>query len=460
MKIRICNRLIISQPTSDVWDYCKNHLILNNPDYYKKERMGKWTGNTPEHIYLYEVMGDELWLPFGCLQDVWEIHPVKADYMYEIQPIWALKYESGINLYPYQEKAVQGALKWKNGVLVMPCGSGKTQCGLEIIARVGGRALWLTHTQDLLNQSRDRASAVFDNVGLGTITAGKVNLGTHITFATVQTMAKLDLSQYKDMFDVVIVDEAQHAAGSPTRVTQFYKVISRLSARYKIGLTATPKRADGLQKSMFKLLGHKIHEVTREEVAQNTCPIKVRMEETGYEPDYNAVLQGDGTIDYNKLIDAMIHDEERLSYVMGVAFDVDGPAIILANRVEYLERINWNLNIVKKSVCLSGKGQSKKVKEERRAALEALNNGELDYICATYQLAAEGLDVPNLRYVVFATPEKDSTTIEQATGRVGRKADEKSYGTVIDFVDDFGMYKGWWKKRLSVYKRIGCDIIE
>ena len=456
MKIRVTNRLIISDPTSAIELYCEKELVLDNPDYYKRNRMGKYTGNIPSKIWLYEQQGNELWLPFGCLQDVWNIHPVKSDYIYEIQPVWALEYESGINLYPYQQKAVEGAIKGKNGVLVMPCGSGKTQCGLEIIARIGGRALWLTHTQDLLNQSRDRANAVLDNVGLGTITAGKVNIGSHITFATVQTMAKLDLSEYKDKFDVIIVDEAQHAAGTPTKVTQFYKVISRLSARYKIGLTATPKRGDGLQKSMFKLLGRKLHEVTREEVAENTCSIKVRIEETGYEPDYNAVLQGDGTIDYNKLIDAMIHDEERLKYVMDMALNVDGPTMILANRVEYLERINSNLD---KSVCLSGKGQSKKAKEERKTALAALNKGELDYICATYQLAAEGLDVPNLRYVIFATPEQNETTVIQAAGRVGRKADGKEYGTVVDLVDNFGMYYGWAKKRISYYNKIGAEVI-
>ena len=456
MRIRVTNRLIISDPTTAIELYCKKELILDNPDYYKRNRMGKYTGNIPSKIWLYEQQGRELWLPFGCLQDVWNIYPVKDDYIYEIQPILALKYESGINLYPYQEKAVESAIRGKNGVLVMPCGSGKTQCGLEIIARIGGRALWLTHTQDLLNQSRDRARAVFDNVGLGTITAGKVNIGSHITFATVQTMAKLDLSEYRDKFDVIIVDEAQHAAGSPTKVTQFYKVISRLSARYKIGLTATPKRGDGLQKSMFKLLGRKLYEVTREEVAENTCSIKVRIEETGYEPDYNAVLQGDGTIDYNKLIDTMIHDEERLSYVMDVVLNVDGPTMILANRVEYLERINSNLD---KSVCLSGKGQSKKAKEERKTALEALNKGELDYICATYQLAAEGLDVPNLRYVIFATPEQNETTVIQAAGRVGRKANGKEYGTVVDLVDNFGMYYGWAKKRIGYYNKIGAEVI-
>lgn len=42
----------------------------------------------------------------------------------------------------------------------------------------------------------------------------------------------------------------------------------------------------------------------------------------------------------------------------------------------------------------------------------------------------------------------------QAAGRVGRKADGKEFGTVVDFVDNFGMYKGWQKKRISYYKKL------
>lgn len=461
MKVRISNRLIISEPTIEVQQYCERKLVLSNPDYYKKERMGKWTGNTPKWLCLYEVMGDDLWLPFGCIKDIWALHPIKADYSFEICPIRHVEYESNINLYPYQEEAVTKAIKAKNGVFVMPCGSGKTQCGLEIISRIGGRALWLTHTQDLLNQSKARAESVLKQDGYGTITAGKVNVGTHITFATVQTLAKLDLSEFRDYWDIIIVDEAQHCAGTPTKVTQFYKAVSQLSARYKIGLTATPKRADGLQDAMFALLGGKIHEVTREEVAHTTCLVKVLPIETGWTPEYDAVLMGDGTIDYNRLIDAMIHDRERYELIFNqIRRFIDG-VLVLANRVEYLKQLCDDYNTYcGKAVCLSGQGQSKKAKAERKAALEALNNGDIDCIFCTYSLAAEGLDVPNLRYVVFATPEKNDVTVTQATGRVGRKAEGKEYGTVIDFVDDFGMYKGFYKERLKVYKKLNCDIIE
>jgi superfamily II DNA or RNA helicase len=258
----------------------------------------------------------------------------------------------------------------------------------------------------------------------------------------------------------VLVHNCQHCCGSPTRVTQFYKVLSNLSAKYKYGLTATPKRADGLEKSMFALLGPKIHEVPREEVADTTCPVKVSVIPTGWYPDYDCVLMGDGTIDYNKVIDNMIHDDERYKVVFQEIARLNEPTIVLANRVEYLQRLCESARLFGKRVrCLSGMGQSKKAKEERKQALEALNNGELDCIFCTYSLAAEGLDIPNLRYVVFATPEKDPTRIQQASGRVGRKAPDKDCGIVIDFVDAFGMYKSWEKKREAVYKKLGYDII-
>ena len=462
--IDIQNKLIVhrSDPIyAQVKQYCHDHLFLDNPDYIKKERLGKWTGNTPKYIWLFEKIGDDIALPFGCFRDVWHMLPDKNAYKPEILPAERLQYDSGISLYPYQEQAVSEALRAKFGVLVMPCGSGKTQCGLEIIARLGVRTLWLTHTHDLLTQSMDRAKSCLNLPAgaLGTITAGKVSIGTHITFATVQTLSKLDLSAYRDTWGCVIVDEAQHCAGSPTRVSQFYKVVSSLACYHKYGLTATPKRADGLQASMFALLGPKIHEITREQVAQNTCPIKVRAVETGYMPEYDAITQGDGTIDYNKLIDNMIEDDVRFGKIMSVinAIPHANPTIVLANRVKYLE--DMRINYEKTGICLSGKGQSKKAKEERKQALSALNNGEIDCIFATYQLAAEGLDVPNLRYVVFATPEQNETTVIQAAGRVGRKAEGKDFGTVIDFLDDFGMYRGWYSKRLRYYKKIGAEIL-
>ena len=460
MYFRVGNKVRAYDPTPELQEWCNKNLVLRNPDYDKKVRMGLWTGGTPEKFYLYERDGGELVLPFGCVADLMAEFagcPFKSS----IKPVERFYCKSNISLYPYQEKAVNEALRARNGVLVMPCGSGKTQTALEIIARLGIKTLWLTHTQDLLNQSLNRAKSVLTcvNSSYGTITGGKVNIGSGITFATVQTMAKLDLTQYKDTFGCVIVDECHKAVGSPTKVMQFYKVLSNLSCRYKFGLTATPKRADGMQRAMFALIGNIIHEVSREEVADTTCPVEVQFVDTEYMPDINVVLAGDGTLNYASLVDDMIRNRKRFDMVVKELLQLDGPTIVLGNRVAYLKEITDRLRKAGRSaVCLSAVGASKAAKAVRKEALRQLNDGERDFVLATYQLAKEGLDVPNLRYVVFATPEKDETTVMQAAGRVGRKADEKRKGVVIDFVDDFGMLQGWKKKRVRVYKKLGYEI--
>lgn len=461
MKIVVNEKINIFEPTQQIKDWCRDNLVIDNPEYYRLERMGKWTGNTPQTIKLYEYhntyIDQILLLPFGCISDIWKMHPIIDDWTIGIKPIEKIGYNSKINLYGYQEQAVQAVLKKKNGILVMPCGAGKTQTGLEIISRIGGKALWLTHTQDLLNQSKKRAESVLEIDGtFGTITAGKADVGTHITFATVQTLSKLDLSEYCNEFDVIVVDECQHCAGTPQRVTQFYKVMASLSARYKIGLTATPKRADGLEKTMFALLGDVIHTVSRDDVSHTTCPIKVKKIYTGFQIDTDDFTDDNGVLKYNEIVDCLTEDTDRMQFVADTVNRYrDGEMMILANRVAYLQRLSEKLNC--KSICLSGMGNSIKDKEERKQVLKKLNDGEIDCVLATYQLAKEGLDVPNLKYVVFATPEKDETTVIQSAGRVGRKADGKTHGTVLDFVDDVGMYLGWGRKRDGYYRKINAE---
>ena len=447
------NRIRVLDPTDEMYKWAHKNLVIDNPEYFKKLRMNKWLGDTPEYIYLYETVGSELWLPFGTITDFYRQFHDDCVLKNAISEKRHVQYDSNIELYDYQDQVVNIAMGKRNGVIVMPCGSGKTQAALEIVSKIGGRCLWLTHTYDLLNQSMSRAKSVLTtDARYGKITAGKADIGEGITFATVQTLSKLDLSQYKSVWDVIIVDECQHCCGSPTRVTQFYKVVNSLSARYKFGLTATPKRSDGLEKAMFALLGGVICRITKDQVADTTCPVKVETVQTGYIPDYNAVLLGDGTIDYSRLVDDMIHDPERFELVREKIESLDGSAIVLANRVDYLRRLHEAYS--GRSICLSLLGQSKKAKEERKSALRQLEEGEMDCIFATYQLAKEGLDVPSLKYVVFATPERDETTVVQSVGRVGRKAEGKDHGTVVDFVDNFGMFKGWAKKRAGYYKKL------
>ena len=470
MRILVNNKIKIENYTQEVLDYCKETLVLSNPEYYKKEAQGRWTGNTQKEFVLYERVGNDLLLPFGCFRELWKRFANRCEWVNCIHDKTAVNYGSHINLYPYQESAVNRLLLAKNGILVSPCGSGKTQMALELIARIGGKALWLTHTGELLTQSMDRAKACFDLPlhGYGTITAGKVNIGSAITFATVQTMCNIDLKEYAREWDVVIVDECHKAIGTPTKIMQFYKVLSNLQARYKIGVTATPKRADGLERCMTALLGNIEHTIPKEEVKKFTCHVRVWKRETEYKPNLDVVLAGDGTIIYSSLINDLIQDEARNEHI---AIDITlciksgkEKILVLSDRVEHLSKLkellskDWWLNgKVKQLMALSN---SKKAREERRQVLKDLNDGKINVVLATYSLAKEGLDVPNLNYVVFASPQKDETTVTQSAGRVGRKAEGKEYGVVIDYVDsNFGMLAGFSKKRNSVYKKLEYEIM-
>lgn len=470
MRILISNKIKIENYTEEAMQYCRENLILPNPEFYKLEKQGRWTGNTQREFVLFERNGHDLLLPFGCLKDLWRLFGGKIDFKPLFIPVEPRNYNSSINLYSYQETAVKRLISAKNGVLVSVCGSGKTQMALETIARIGGKALWLTHTGELLTQSLDRAKSCFDlpKEAYGTITAGKVNIGTHITFATVQTMRELDLRQYVKEWDVVMVDECHKAIGTPTKVMQFYKVLSNLSARYKYGVTATPNRADGLQRCMFALLGDIMHTIPKEEVKQYTCPVKVRKVETHYTPNLDFVLASDGTIVYSDLINDLTENNERNEKITSDIQDLikDKPnarILILSDRVAHLTKLKALLcqNIAETQVKqLMALSNSKKQREARRQVLKDLNDGKINVVLATYALAKEGLDVPKLDYVVFASPQKDPTTVEQSAGRVGRKADGKDFGTVIDYTDNsFGMLAGFSRKRNSVYKKLEYEVI-
>ena len=70
MQVKIGSRIRITDPTDEIMDWCRDNLILANPEYAKKLRMHFWVGNTPSHLFLFEMDGNDLLIPFGCLRDI------------------------------------------------------------------------------------------------------------------------------------------------------------------------------------------------------------------------------------------------------------------------------------------------------------------------------------------------------------------------------------------------------
>jgi len=442
MKIIVSNDIRIVNPTHSIIAYCDNSLTLPNPDYIMANRMGRWVGKMEKSIKLYSKVGDELILPFGTLKNVWKL-AFGADFENKIHDFIGNNLVGNIKLYDYQENALNDLKSGKNGVLEAPCGSGKTQIGLALIKSIGGRALWITHTKKLLEQSMDRAKQYYKG-DFGTITEGKVSIGKDITFATIQTMSNIDTEIYKNAFDIVVVDEAHHCVGSPTKVMQFYKVITNINARYKYGLSATLSRSDNLISCVYAILGVKLHTITQSEVGNKI--IKAEHKRIEFDKQYNVLDYSnyDGTLDYAKLLTMLSDDNDRNNFIVSKIVELNKMGkkqLVLCSRLSQIDKLYDKLNEYNVSKITG------KVKEKDR------NYENCDIILATYSLAKEGLDIVKLDVVHFSTPQKDQAIVKQSAGRVERNYEGKKTPMIYDYVDtDISYCEVCYKKRKNILK--------
>lgn len=454
MKIIVSNNIRIVEPDEKIKDYAETNLVIKNPQYEQLQRLGKWTGNTSQYLAWYEIDGKDLILPFGCLQDLFKMYFAEI-FENRIIVDKKLTYKSNIKLFDYQEKVVTKAINAKNGIIVMPAGSGKTQTALEMIARLRFKTLWITHTIDLLNQSYNRAKDNMEGVGLGKIANGKVEVGTHITFATVQTLKSIDLQEYADTWDCIVVDEAHRICGTPASTGMFYKVINKLVARYKYGLTATPYRnVKGTEKAMFSLLGNTIIEIDKSVVADRIVQATIHKVITEFEDIPDDCIEFDGTLKYSTLTTALAEDKKRNDLILDLLEQCkDEYTLVLGDRVGQLYYLQGKLGC---GNVIDGKTK----KDIRENAIQEVRDGKVKVLFATYGLAKEGLDIPRLSRLILASPHRDKATIIQSVGRIERKFKSKTNPIVYDLVEPIFYYENMWKSRKSYYRKNGNEILE
>lgn len=457
MKTIIGSDIKIQYPSKEITQWARDNLTVNNPEFTTKLRMNLWLGDTPETLSLYERRGHTLILPFGVLND---ILPMLKDTEVETDFVESelIDYQANVPLYDYQEKAVNKAVLNYYGIIQSPAGSGKTQMGIALVSKLRKRTLWLTHTKDLLNQSKKRAEQYIDKSLIGTITEGKVDLGTGITFATIQTMCKLDLYQYKHYFDVIIVDECHRVAGTPTTMTQFYKVLNNLSCRHKYGLSATVHRADGMIKATYAVLGKIIHTVSDEEVGDKIMKVGVKTISTGIAMDLSC-MNTDGTLNYAKMISSLCSNQKRNELIgKCILNNADCSSLILSDRLVHLDILYNGLpkNLQEKAVVIKG-STDKKLREK---AIEDMRKGKKTIMFASYSLAKEGLDIPRLERLFMVSPQKDYAIVTQAIGRIARKFEGKKEPICYDFVDNSIYFRKCFVKRSTTYKKNKCYFIK
>ena len=456
MNIIVSNEITISDPTDEIRQWIYDKLKVPNPEYANKVKMGLWLGNTPKELKLYRISGNNIIIPYGVEKSLYYAFPELTEVptkrvFAENKPV---NYNADIKLYDYQENAVQSLIRASGGILQSKAGSGKTRMGIALICELGVKTLWLTHTNELLNQSYNAAAEFIDKKLLGKITAGKIQIADGITFATVQTLSKADLNALRYEWDMIITDEVHRACGSAIKATMFSKVLNNLAAQYKYGLSATLHRADGLIKCTYALVGGVAYTVPDSVV--NTMQVKIKKKETGVQISRQC-LDTDGTLCYAKLINYLAYHYVRNEII---TLDIQELAckghsiILLSDRVEHLNIIYNMLAIPFKGYAVILHGKVKKA--DRELALDQMRNKEKHILLATYQLAKEGLDVPCLDRLLLATPVKDYAIVVQSVGRIARVCEGKGTPVVYDYVDDIGFLQGMWKKRCTHYRKDGC----
>ncbi len=465
MDVKISNEITITNPSQEIREWCLDNLVIDNPEYIKKERMGFWIGNTPRRLSLYKTNGDTIIVPIGAMKHIKPMLHREGELLtssIDLADNGVVPYDSRRildGLYDYQREA-DGVMNREGfGILQSPAGSGKTQMGVALAALLGKKCLWLTHTHDLLRQSYDRAAQYIDRSLLGIITAGEIHIGAGITFATVQTLSKQDLTQYKYEWDVVIVDECHRAAGTPTSMTQFSKVISNLAARHKYGLSATVHRADGMIKCCYLLLGDVKHIVPDDAVKSRVMPVKIERIDTGCDIPQDAV-DTDGTIRFSKLISGLSENMLRNAQIAAnMVFEKEHYHLVLSDRLSQLHQIYDALppSLQKYASIIDGKMTGKK-KAAREQAIKDMREGNKNFLLASYKLAKEGLDIPRLDRLHLATPQKDYAIVVQSIGRIARTFEGKDQPICYDYVDAFKMAERMFTQRRRHYNKCGCNI--
>ena len=408
----------------------RRDLSFPNPEYVARRRMGRQVAGIAEQIVCLGQHGDG-WadVPRGAV-GLLRSRLAEVGVGIEFDDRRCLHAPAGLQstaeLRGYQAEAVARMRGGVQGVVVMPCGGGKTVAGTAAAAEIDQPTLIVVHTHDLLDQWRDTVRRLL-GVEIGVVAEGICNPST-ITVATVQTLVRLGepaLTTLGARFGCVIVDEAHHAPAST-----FQAVLARMPARFRFGLTATPDREDGLTPLLGFTLGERLFEIGYADLvaAGFLAAPEVRPVYSSFTFDYA------GADDHHACMEALVADDDRNRLVADLAAGeakAGHTVLVLSGRVAHCRRLARLIgdHDVRTEVLV---GAVKKA--DRRRILDDFRGGHVGVVVAS-TLADEGLDVPRLDRIVLAFPGRTQGRTTQRLGRLMRPHPDKQGAVLFDIVD-------------------------
>jgi len=352
----------------------------------------------------------------------------------------------------YQIEPLEKSLKFlkENGgcTLQVACGWGKSFSGVILAYKLGLKTIVVVPRVKIISQWVAEIKRFIPGARVGII-QGKIKEIDNVDFAvaTLQTIGLKDFkaSNFKS-FGFTILDEIQFY-GCDKMSTTLWKTYSK----YNLALSATPDRADGLDKIFVWYLGTSIVKSIKPMTRTHNTAVKII-----YAPEkfYDKRIESTGNINLAGMINELVVSKPRFKLILeeidGVLLDDRRKVLVMADRREYLKNLCKETKLKhpdKECLLFLGGTSKKKLKEIDADILEE----KYDIIFATYSLIGVGVSIDYLNTAIFATPKKDKMT-EQASGRIMRK-DHAIEPLLIDIVDNNGIYKNQARARRVLYNK-------
>lgn len=321
-------------------------------------------------------------------------------------------------------------------LLISATGTGKTYAAAFAMRELDvKKMLFLVHREQIAVQAKKSFENVFSyNVKTGLLTGSVKNFDSDLIFATKDTFTREDVYQRyaKDHFDAIIIDEV-HRLGEQTtyqRILEYFK-----PKKLWLGMTASPERTDGYD--IYKEFDHNI-----------ACEIRLKqaLEEDLLCPfHYFGITEfiGKDNEEYDLNDFRLLVSKERIDYIIDkikfYGFSGDRvKGLMFCSRVDEAEKLSEAFN--KKgyaTAVLTGNNNDESVRSELIDRLVSDNREDkLDYII-TVNVFNEGVDIPEINQIVMLRPTESPIIFVQQLGRGLRKAKDKEYVVVLDFIGNY-----------------------
>lgn len=339
-----------------------------------------------------------------------------------------------LTLRPYQKECIEKVNSLPDGsraIVALATGLGKTVVAANFETK--GRILWLSHRDELVRQPEK----YFAQRGLsyGIEKAGETSNGESVVSASVQSLYrdKRLKSFAPDAFDLVIVDEAQHAAAKTYR-----KILDYFKPRKLIGLTATPKRGDGVRLTdefdsicfardiRWGIRNHYLANIRCLRVQGGFSLDGVLMTEGDYSASgLQAAMKKAG----NSAIVAKTYMDECVPKKLQTL--IYCPTVAVCDDVA--KEIKTRLPRGKKNTVAVLTGKT--APETRAKTLEKYQDGKINCI-VNCMILTEGTDLPSTSCILNDRPTANESLYQQIIGRGTRLAEGKDKCLVIDIVNE------------------------